>query len=269
HLAQAREIAVGETMSLNTQRVRQYAAIVQIIAGGLALILVIGGYVRYDPRVRVAIHEADKLAGNLNEEIKDAISILTHVNESVSTVRASVPPLTQTLASTTDAVGKVAGTINGFSADSDSLADVCNRTSAVCETFEKQLPIKVPAVTLTTKTVSFNVPDVIPKTKPMSISYPTATAHTGHKDLRYPSDAKVKMGHVHVAGHSIDYPDGLDVSFGNAGLDYPDRLDIGNGSVVVERNLTVDPSHACSLRAGAALLPYPPTCCRLCRSFRL
>src|SRR5271157_3662105 len=38
---------------------------------------------------------------------------------------------------------------------------------------------------------------------------------------------------------------------------------------LVERNLTVDPSHACSLRAGAALLPYPPTCCRLCRSFRL
>ena len=27
---------------------------------------------------------------------------------------------------------------------------------------------------------------------------------------------------------------------------------------VVERNLTVDPSRACSLRAGAAFLPCPP-----------
>ena len=34
--------------------------------------------------------------------------------------------------------------------------------------------------------------------------------------------------------------------------------EVKNGMNSVERNLTVDPFHACSLRAGAALLARPP-----------
>lgn len=161
----------------------QVAAIVQVIAGTLALLLVVVGYVRYAPRVRVALDEADKLAGTINDEIGQAVKILTKVNGLVGRVRGTIPSASETIASVSGSVGGIATTIA-------ALVPTPRSSRAFAEAHRGRAPNLRGAAAHPRprrrdvhEGYSFNVPELIPKMRTVELPVPTATPHMAHIDL--------------------------------------------------------------------------------------
>ncbi|GAB5406158.1 MAG: hypothetical protein Aurels2KO_43890 [Aureliella sp.] len=223
---------------------RQLFGWCQLGIGLTLVVLAISSHLRYAGKLADAFGELDTLSAAAQSEIEVGQAVLGDVGSIAQNFRQAIPLHRQTLTATRDSSMQVAKSIAAWQQELPQLRKTAGDASAVCSNLAGQLPLRIPNITLATKTVQFEVPEIETGTRTVGIPYPTAQVENGSQELSYPAGAKVKMdtwqkslgsfAGKNLGGLSFKYPSGLDVSRKSLRLDYPKSINIGRANMEIE-----------------------------------
>ena len=215
--------------------IRAWAATAQIAIGTIAVVLLVAIYVQFAPRARDALSQLDSIAASGEKELSTAIGILDDLDIVLVEVEKSLPHYRGTLGSAMKSARTFDSILGKWNANVASASGIASDSAHILDTFEKQLPIRVPHVNVETKRIVVQLPEFQVESSDFPVSVPTsATPKKKKKEIEYPKGAKVETSTKdfgRVAGKSlgsITYPSGIDPQFGTIEIEYVSGLTINN-----------------------------------------
>jgi hypothetical protein len=202
----------------------------QIALGVCGLLLVAVTYATYAPKLRTALHSLDGITERVETEADITVSTLEEGQKVVRALTDVAKPYKRSIQTAKAAASDAAGVLEKWDKELDGYSTVAKDAARICDTFQAQLPLKLPAFDVKTRSVEVNIPDIQPRTRTVNIPYPTAAVKTDTKKIAYPSGVAVEFGNT--AG--IRYPKDLSAKTTEIDLTYPSALVIGKDKMTVE-----------------------------------
>ena len=206
-------------------------ATIQILLGLSGIGLVLVSYVVFSERLIEALDRVDRIAIHGELQLEQSQDLLIGVKDVVAELEASATAHQKTIDSAMESTARLSKTIGRWESDATAFAEISRDASRIVNTFQQQLPITVPNVDVSSRTVRFKRPEIELEADEFTVQYPSFTVDTrtesidlGVKklDLKYPvgltttqQNKKVRIADipkVTLVDQQVDVPR-IDVSY--------------------------------------------------------
>lgn len=170
-------------------------AAIQMLIGLTGIVLVVVSYFAFSSRLISALDRIDHIAESGEFQLKYSANLLTGFKDVAAELEASTIAHERTIDSAIESTERLSKTIGRWESEATAFSAISRDASHIVDKFQQQLPIKVPVVDVSTRTVRFKRPEVKLETEEFIVKYPSFTVDSrtesidlGVKkiDLKYP-----------------------------------------------------------------------------------
>ncbi|MEZ4864833.1 MAG: hypothetical protein R3C14_26205 [Caldilineaceae bacterium] len=201
----------------------------QIILGVALAALILFISSTYTDSLQTSLSQANGLLTSVENQLDVSIQVLTKFNATLGDMGGTVDTYQETISSVRTSSTALSKTAATWGNESQQFSTIVLDASHIMDTFQQQLPIRVPAVEVQVKPVSFDIPTGLDiRQDKMGFNYPaSAEAKVQKEGINYPKGAKVRNCNKRIAGVGISYPCGIEVEMGKLEFNVPHSIDIG------------------------------------------
>lgn len=153
-------------------------AATQICLGVIGMLLVGVSYFVFSGRLIEPLERIEGLADDGESQLQQSAGLLTGLQGVAVELEASTIAHQQTVDSALESTVRFSHTIRQWESEANAFAEISRDASDVVDKLQEQLPLRVPSVDVSTRTVEFKRPEVKLETEEFTVAYPSITVDT-------------------------------------------------------------------------------------------
>jgi hypothetical protein len=202
----------------------------QIILGVALAALILFLSSNYADDLRNGLDQADSLLTSADKQLDVGIKVLTKLNSTVSDIGGTFGVYQETITSAMKSAAALSGTAAMWGDQSEKFSSIALDASHIMDTFQKELPIRVPIVEVGVKPWSFDVPTGLDiRSDKTGFNYPaSAEVKVREEGINYPKGASIQTCKASFVRGTVkfDYPCGIDIDMDKFEFNVPHSIDI-------------------------------------------
>lgn len=200
----------------------------QIILGVALAAAILFVSSRYSGTLRSSLEQADDMIASVEKQLTVGISVLTDLNSLLSNVGDTIDVHQTTIESALDTTDKLSQTALIWSDESLQFSDIAHDASHIMDTFQDQLPIRLPVVEVDVTQASFDIPTGLDmRSDEARFDYPSAAeVRVRQEGINYPSGADIRTCEIDTPFGDYDYPCGIEIDTDRLEFNVPHSIEI-------------------------------------------